>query len=59
LPLPLPVLLLPFLTPLPLKLPEQGARLDAVSARPPIYPYWHQWEEFADRNPPPVPMAKY
>ena len=40
-------------------LPEQGARLDAVSARPPIYPYWHQWEEFADRNPPPVPMAKY
>jgi aryl-alcohol dehydrogenase-like predicted oxidoreductase len=38
---------------------EQVARLDAVSARPPIYPYWHQWEEFADRNPPPVPMAKY
>ena len=38
--------------------PEQVARLDAVSARPPIYPYWHQWEEFADRNPPPVPMAK-
>jgi aryl-alcohol dehydrogenase-like predicted oxidoreductase len=38
---------------------EQGARLDAASARPPIYPYWHQWEEFSDRNPPPVPMAKY
>jgi len=39
--------------------PEQVARLDAVSARPPIYPYWHQWEVFADRNPPPVPIAKY
>jgi aryl-alcohol dehydrogenase-like predicted oxidoreductase len=39
--------------------PEQVARLDAISARPPIYPYWHQWESFADRNPPPVPMAKY
>ena len=39
--------------------PEQAAQLDAVSARPPIYPYWHQWEEFADRNPPPVSMAKY
>src|SRR5262245_16572515 len=39
--------------------PEQVARLDAVSARPPIYPYWHQWEVFGDRNPPPVPIAKY
>ena len=39
--------------------PEQAAQLDAVSARAPIYPYWHQWEEFADRNPPPVSMAKY
>ena len=38
--------------------PDQLARLDAVSDRPPIYPYWHQWEEFAYRNPPPVPMAK-
>src|SRR5262249_54505947 len=38
--------------------PEQVVRLDAVSARPPIYPYWHQWEVFADRNPPPVTIAK-
>ena len=38
--------------------PEQIARLDTVSARPPIYPYWHQQEEFAERNPPPVTMAK-
>ena len=33
------------------------ARLDAVSDRPPVYPYWHQWEEFSERNPPPMPMA--
>ncbi len=39
--------------------PDQMARLDAVSARPPIYPYWHQWEEFSERNPPPVTIAKY
>ena len=39
--------------------PEQVARLESVSARPPIYPYWHQWEEFAERNPPPVTIAKY
>jgi aryl-alcohol dehydrogenase-like predicted oxidoreductase len=38
---------------------DQVARLDAVSDRPPIYPYWHQREEFSDRNPPPVPSAKY
>jgi aryl-alcohol dehydrogenase-like predicted oxidoreductase len=37
---------------------EQIARLDAVSAVPPIYPYWHQWRVFGDRNPPPVPMTK-
>jgi aryl-alcohol dehydrogenase-like predicted oxidoreductase len=32
---------------------EQVARLDAASAVPPIYPYWHQWE-FTERNPRPV-----
>jgi len=29
---------------------EQVARLDAVSAIPPIYPYWHQ-KGFSERNP--------
>ena len=33
--------------------PEQVARLDAVSARTPIYPYWHQMD-FESRNPKPV-----
>jgi aryl-alcohol dehydrogenase-like predicted oxidoreductase len=33
--------------------PEQMARLDQASARPPIYPYWHQ-QQFAERNPFPV-----
>jgi aryl-alcohol dehydrogenase-like predicted oxidoreductase len=33
--------------------PEQVARLDAASARPAAYPYWHQ-AGFAERNPPPV-----
>jgi aryl-alcohol dehydrogenase-like predicted oxidoreductase len=32
----------------------QVARLDAASATTPPYPYWHQRQEFADRNPPPV-----
>lgn len=32
---------------------DQVARLDAVSARVPMYPYWHQ-KDFAGRNPPPV-----
>ena len=32
---------------------EQVARLDAASAVPPAYPYWHQ-AGFADRNPPPI-----
>ena len=31
---------------------EQLGRLDAVSAVRPIYPYWHQRETFAERNPP-------
>jgi aryl-alcohol dehydrogenase-like predicted oxidoreductase len=35
--------------------PEQVAKLDRASDQPPIYPYWHQWQ-FADRNPPPVPL---
>jgi len=30
--------------------PEQVAKLDAASARTPIYPYWHQ-KGFAERNP--------
>jgi len=30
--------------------PEQVERLDAASARTPIYPYWHQ-KGFAERNP--------
>ena len=33
--------------------PEQIAKLDAASDRPPTYPYWHQ-RGFAERNPPPV-----
>jgi aryl-alcohol dehydrogenase-like predicted oxidoreductase len=33
--------------------PEQVAKLDAASARPLAYPYWHQ-AQFAERNPPPV-----
>jgi aryl-alcohol dehydrogenase-like predicted oxidoreductase len=32
---------------------EQVARLDAASAQPPAYPYWHQ-RGFAERNPRPV-----
>ncbi len=32
---------------------EQVARLDAASAVPPAYPYWHQ-AGFADRNPHPI-----
>jgi aryl-alcohol dehydrogenase-like predicted oxidoreductase len=31
--------------------PEQVARLDAASARRPIYPYYHQRQEFVERNP--------
>ena len=33
--------------------PEQVAKLDAASATPLAYPYWHQ-RGFAERNPPPV-----
>jgi aryl-alcohol dehydrogenase-like predicted oxidoreductase len=33
--------------------PEQVARLDAASARPPAYPYWHQ-RFFLERNPSPA-----
>jgi aryl-alcohol dehydrogenase-like predicted oxidoreductase len=33
--------------------PEQIATLDAASAAPLAYPYWHQ-RQFAERNPPPV-----
>jgi len=34
---------------------DQVAKLDAASELTPIYPYWHQ-RQFADRNPPPVPV---
>jgi len=33
---------------------DQIQRLDDASARPPIYPYWHQRRTSIDRNPPPV-----
>ncbi len=33
--------------------PQQVARLDQASARPAIYPYWHQ-QQFSERNPFPV-----
>jgi aryl-alcohol dehydrogenase-like predicted oxidoreductase len=33
--------------------PDQVARLDAASAKPAAYPYWHQ-TGFKERNPPPV-----
>ncbi len=34
-------------------IPEQVARLDAASAKPPVYPYWHQ-QFFPELNPFPV-----
>jgi aryl-alcohol dehydrogenase-like predicted oxidoreductase len=34
---------------------DQMARLDAASAIPPIYPYWHQRTAGAARNPPLIP----
>ena len=34
---------------------DQIARLDAVSAGTPPYPYWHQRTHFSDRNPAPTP----
>ena len=34
--------------------PEQIARLDAASAVPLTYPYWHQRSTFLERNPPAV-----
>jgi aryl-alcohol dehydrogenase-like predicted oxidoreductase len=37
---------------------EQMARLDAASAVTPPYPYYPYWNgQFAERNPPPVPVA--
>jgi aryl-alcohol dehydrogenase-like predicted oxidoreductase len=36
---------------------EQVATLDKASAVQSVYPYWHQ-EQFADRNPSPVPQVK-
>jgi aryl-alcohol dehydrogenase-like predicted oxidoreductase len=37
--------------------PEHVAKLEAASAQPPIYPYWHQQRHFAERNPSPVASA--
>lgn len=34
--------------------PDQIAKLDAASDTSAIYPYWHQRNTFAERNPPPV-----
>ncbi|MEQ8345346.1 MAG: aldo/keto reductase [Sneathiellaceae bacterium] len=34
---------------------SQMERLDTASATMPTYPYWHQWQVFGARNPPPVP----
>jgi aryl-alcohol dehydrogenase-like predicted oxidoreductase len=34
--------------------PQQIDRLDAASATRPIYPYWHQYTAFRDRNIPPT-----
>ena len=34
---------------------DQIAKLDAVSAVTPPYPYWHQRVHFSERNPPPTP----
>jgi aryl-alcohol dehydrogenase-like predicted oxidoreductase len=34
--------------------PDQMRRLNEVSDRTPIYPYWHQRATFAERNPPPT-----
>ena len=36
---------------------DQVARLDAASQTTPIYPYWHQLQTAADRNPPLIPIA--
>ncbi|HKU98025.1 MAG TPA: aldo/keto reductase [Vineibacter sp.] len=35
--------------------PEQVKRLDDASARPMVYPYWHQQSTYAERNPLPIP----
>ena len=37
--------------------PEQMAKLDAASRRPPAYPYWHQMD-FDERNPKPVTVVR-
>jgi len=36
--------------------PEQMSRLDAASAIPPVYPYWHQ-KGFSERNPFPTNLG--
>jgi aryl-alcohol dehydrogenase-like predicted oxidoreductase len=37
--------------------PEQVAKLDAASAIPAVYPYWHQRAAFAERNPFPTNLS--
>jgi aryl-alcohol dehydrogenase-like predicted oxidoreductase len=37
--------------------PEQVAKLDAASASPAVYPYWHQRAAFAERNPFPTNLG--
>jgi aryl-alcohol dehydrogenase-like predicted oxidoreductase len=37
--------------------PEQVAKLDAASAIPAVYPYWHQCAAFAERNPFPTNLG--
>ncbi|MBV9503533.1 MAG: aldo/keto reductase, partial [Acidobacteriia bacterium] len=32
--------------------PEQVARLSSAGQTTPVYPYWHQLQTAADRNPP-------
>jgi aryl-alcohol dehydrogenase-like predicted oxidoreductase len=36
--------------------PEQMKMLDDASAVRAVWPYWHQWKQFSERNPPPVPQ---
>ena len=38
--------------------PEQVESLDRVSARPPVYPYWHQRNVYEERNPFPVELME-
>lgn len=39
--------------------PEQIAKLDGASEVTPAYPYWHQIQAAAERNPPPVTYLRF